>query len=133
MLAQLTLGCLETELVGDILVVRFTQRALVDDADIRRLGQNLTYLIQELGYRRLVLDLGEVQRMSSVMIGQLLAVTRRAQAARGRLALCQVRPEVAEVFAILHLSEILPSYDTEADALLSFCRVRANNKDPDWC
>jgi anti-sigma B factor antagonist len=118
--AQLTPGRLETEQVGDILVVRLPQRALVDDADIRHLGRNLTGLIQESGYRRWVLDLGEVQRMSSVMIGQLLAVARKAQAASGRLALCQVRPEVAEVFTILHLSDILPIYGTEVDALLSF-------------
>ena len=131
--AQLTPGRLETEEVGDILVVRLPQRALVDDADIRRLGQNLTCLVQESGYRRWVLDLGEVQRMSSVMIGQLLAAARKAQAASGRLALCQVRPEVAEVFAILHLAEILPTYGTEADALLSFGRVRSTSTDRCLC
>ena len=75
--AQLAPGRLETEQVGDILVVRFIQRALVDDAVIRRLGQHLTCLVQESGHRNFVLDLGEVQRMSSVMIGQLLAAAGR--------------------------------------------------------
>jgi anti-sigma B factor antagonist len=117
---QLTPGRLETEQVGDILVVRLPQRALVDDTVIRRLGQEVSGLIHGSGYRNFVLDLGEVQRMSSVMIGQLLAATRKAQAASGRLALCQVRPDVAEVFAILHLAEVLPIYATEVDALLSF-------------
>src|SRR5437763_1450944 len=94
--AQLTPGSLETEQVGGVVVVRLMGRDLVEDLVIRRLGKGLARLIQELGYHRLVLDLREVQRMSSALVAHLLAAARKAGAGGGRLAVCHVQPSVAE-------------------------------------
>ena len=82
----------EIEQVGDIAVFRLTRPDLVEEATIQRLGQDLARLIEERGYTRVVIDLGTVQRMSSAMFGQLLALWRQARAAGGRLVLCSTRP-----------------------------------------
>jgi anti-anti-sigma factor len=110
----------EIEQVGDVALVRFTRQALVDEEVIYRVGGDLTRLVEELGYHRMVINLGAVERMSSAMFGQLLGLWRKVQAASGRLVLCCTRPEIAEALAILRLNEVIPAYDKEQDALQSF-------------
>jgi len=111
---------LEIEQVGEVAVVRIVRTALVEEAAIQHLGHELTCLVDELGYCRMVIDLGAVERMSSAMFGHLIAVWRKTRAADGRLALCGTRPEVAEALTILRLNDLIPTYVRQQDALQSF-------------
>ena len=53
-------------------------------------------------------------------MGKLVLLNRRAQAAGGRLALCQLSPMAAEVLDATHLTELFNTYGTELEAVQSF-------------
>jgi anti-anti-sigma factor len=59
------------------------------------------------GNRRLLIDLGELQYISSAGLRTALVVAKRMQAAGGRLALCSLNPQIAEVFKISGFDTIL--------------------------
>jgi anti-anti-sigma factor len=111
---------LEVEQVGEVLVVRIVRAALVEEPAIQHVGHDLARLLDQLGYQRVLIDLGAVERMSSAMFGHLIALWRKAQGVGGRLVLCGTRPEVAEALAILRLTDLIPTYAKQQDALLSF-------------
>jgi anti-sigma B factor antagonist len=109
---------LEIEPVGAATVVRFTPecaRFLKDDA-IKTLGDRLFGLLDG-GHRRLVLNLANVERLDSLLLGKLVALHKKALAAGGRMVLCQLNRQLYEVFQTLQLTGFLRICGTEAEAL----------------
>jgi len=110
--------CLEIEPVGDAFAVRFTARQLVDENVIAAVGSRLFQLVDQPGPRRLVLNLGQVQQVGSAMVGKLIALNRKVQAAGGRLVLCAVNSVLYQkMFDVLRLSQVFRVYDDERQAL----------------
>jgi anti-sigma B factor antagonist len=110
---------LKVESVGEVAVVRFLQPRVLDEEVINYIGQELLRLVTE-GCRRIVLDFRAVEALATHMLGELIVVHKRLQAAGGRLAVCELRPPLREVFELLKLSQVFHIYDTEQDALQSF-------------
>jgi anti-anti-sigma factor len=111
---------LDVEQVGDVTAVRFTTRTVLGDDAIRAIGEQLTSLADSAGCRRFVLNLTRVESLSSAMIGRLVALHGRVEAAGGRLVLCGLGPFLLEIFKILNLLDVAPIYRDEAEALRSF-------------
>jgi anti-anti-sigma factor len=110
---------LETEPVGGVTVVRFACAEIWGTETVRDVADRLTRLADIVG-PRLVLDFGKVDRMDSTMLGQLIALHKKIQAAGGRLALCRLNTELLEVFETLKLNRLLAIYADEQEALGSF-------------
>src|SRR5262245_18059368 len=111
---------LKVEPVGNIAVVRFLQPRILDEEIIDYIGQELVRLVQEEGCRRMVLDFREVDALATHMLGELLAVHKKMKAAGGRLALCEFKPSLREVFELLKLTTVFHTCETEEEALRSF-------------
>lgn len=111
---------LKVEPLADTAVVRFLQPRILDEELIDHIGQELFRLIEQEGCRRMVLDFARVEVVSTHMLGELLVLHKRMRAAAGRLALCEFRPSLREVFEVLKLPAVLHTYDTEDEALKSF-------------
>ncbi|HEV3263032.1 MAG TPA: STAS domain-containing protein [Gemmataceae bacterium] len=112
----------EIQQVGEVTVVRFT-RALarfLEEETIKQIAERLFSLIGEEGRRFLVLNLANIERLDSLMLGKLVSLHKRTLTAGGRLALCKLRPELYEVFQTLGLTGFLWVYGEEHDALQSF-------------
>lgn len=110
-------GWLGIEHLGDITVAKFTTRLLLDEAEIQIVGEQLLSLVSRLGGRPLLLNFAAVERMSSAMLGQLLVLQKKVQAAGSRLALCQIRPPIAEIFALVGFGQLFEIYADEQEAL----------------
>ncbi len=80
----------------------------------------LMHLADDLGAPKLVLDFAGVTGMGSRMIGQLAALHKQVRAAGGRLTLCNVRPEIAEVIETCKLTTLFGLHPDEAAAVRSF-------------
>jgi len=65
----------------------------------------------------LVLDMGDVNYVSSVGLRVLLMASKRVTAQKGRIVVAAMQPTVGEVFRISHFDRILPSYDSVAAAV----------------
>jgi anti-anti-sigma factor len=110
---------LEVEDQGDVAVVRLKSRRLDNEDQIRAVFQHLTGLV-DAGRPNLVLNFDKVEFMASVAIGKLVMLNRKVQAAGGRLALCHLSPATDETLEIMHLKDIVQTYDSEQEALRTF-------------
>jgi anti-sigma B factor antagonist len=75
----------------------------------------------EAGDTRLIIDMAELAYISSVGLRVFLVAAKRLKPVDGRLALCALRPSIAQVFEIAGFSSMFTITDTrdEAEAAVS--------------
>jgi anti-sigma B factor antagonist len=111
---------LDLTTVGDVTVVRFRDRKIIEDINIQELGQELFRLVETDGRTRLLLDFSTVDFLSSAALGKLITLDKKMKAHGGELKLANIRPEIYEVFAITKLNRLFDIRKDEAEALAAF-------------
>jgi anti-sigma B factor antagonist len=111
---------LEVSEVGDVTVVRFIDRKILDEASIQEIGHELFNLVEEENRSNLLLNFSAVEFLSSAALGKLITLDKKVKAHGGKLKLTNIRPEIYEVFAITKLNKLFDIKDDEADALAAF-------------
>jgi anti-sigma B factor antagonist len=76
--------------------------------------------VDEGGRRKLLLNFGNVEFMSSAALGKLIALHKKLQGVSGRLILCNIDPGIKEVFEITKLDKFFNIKDEEQAALQAF-------------
>ena len=108
-----------------ITVVRLVDRALVDQTHIEEMGRDLMDLI-DVGNHRLVLNFTLVERLGSWIIGVIGNAHRRCAAGDGgKLKICGLDPQLAEIFSIVGMAGELELHLDEAAAIQSPWPARA--------
>jgi anti-sigma B factor antagonist len=120
MVRQQSESWLEVEQIGEVTIARFTARHLLDEQKMQAIGGQLRSLGEEAGHRPLVLNFGQVERLSTELMGKLVALQKRVDEKGGRLALCRIHPQVYEVFKILKLPQVFAIFADEQEALQKF-------------
>lgn len=105
--------------VGDVTVVTFAWRKILDEQVIRDLREQLHYLVEHEGRRKILLNFRGVELMSSAMFGSLLTLHRLLQRFEGRVVFCELDPTIQEVFEITRLARVLTIHKDEQGALQS--------------
>jgi anti-sigma B factor antagonist len=113
-------GPLRMEQAGNVTIVRFPQPIVLTGTTAEMVSDQLGRLVEDGNHCQLLLDFANVQSLTSLMLGKLIALHNRAQAAGGRLALCALRPDVQQIFEVTRLTELLATYADEPEALRSF-------------
>ncbi len=72
----------------------------------------------ESGRLRMLLDFGELQYISSAGLRIVLLAAKKMKSAGGKMALCSLNPQIAEVFEISGFSNILDIHSSRDAALL---------------
>ena len=111
---------LEVNEVGDVTVVHFRDQKIIEDLGIQELGQELFQLVEVDNCRKMVLNFSAVDFLSSAALGKLITLDKKMKTKSGKLRLCNIRPEIYEVFAITRLNRLFEIKDEEADALAGF-------------
>lgn len=111
---------IEVSKTGDVTVVRFVDRKVLDEESIQELGKELFDLVEVQNRRQLLLNFANVEFISSATLGKLIVLDRKVKTAKGRLRMCQIRPEILEVFRITKLDKVFDIRDEEAEALAAF-------------
>lgn len=106
--------------VGDVAVVRFQDRKILDAANIQELGDELFGLAESEGGKKLLLNFSDVQFLSSAALNKIIVLDKKVKAAGGRLRLSNLLPEILEVFVITRLNQLFDIRETEQDALVDF-------------
>ena len=112
---------LEVEDIGDVTVVNFTDRKILDEQNIQIIGEQLFSLVDEVGRRKTPAELR--QRRVPVQRGPGQAhhpEQEAADARRGRLILCNIDPQIYEVFEITKLDKFFNIQKEEQAALQAF-------------
>lgn len=105
---------------GNVSLVRFTDRRIIDAANIQELGEELFGLVEKEGARTLVLSFGTVDFLSSAALNKLIMLNTKLKAAQGKMRLCGLKPEIHEVFVITKLIKVFDIKSDENDALAGF-------------
>ena len=112
---------LELEEIGDVTVVSFVDRKILDEQNIQIIGDQLFNLVEEQGKRKILLNFANVEYLSSAALGKLITLNKKVQAAKGRLILCNIDPQIYEVFEITRLDKFFNIEKEEQKALQAFC------------
>jgi len=105
---------------GDVTVVSFNDKKILDEASIQELGTELFGLVEQQQVKSLLLNFANVEFLSSAALGKLITLDRKVKASRGRLKMCNIRPEIFEVFQITKLNKVFDIRKDEADAVKAF-------------
>jgi anti-sigma B factor antagonist len=111
---------LEVEQIGEVSVVNFVDRKILDEQNIQIIGEQLFSLVDQEQRRNLLLNFGNVEYLSSAALGKLITLNKKVQAAKGKLVLCNIAPEILEVFEITKLDKFFKIEREEQAALQAF-------------
>lgn len=111
---------IEVNEIGDVTVIRFRDRKLIEDIRIQELGQELFGLVDAEGRDKLLLNFSQVEFLSSSALGKLITLDKKMKTNGGAMKLSNIRPEIFEVFTITKLDRLFDIRDDEADALAAF-------------
>lgn len=111
---------LEISEIGDVTVVRFTDRRILDEGNIQEIGTELFDLVEAQKREKLLLNFSTVDFLSSAALGKLIVLDKKVKANGGTLKLSNIRPDILEVFTITRLDRVFEIKEDEADALAAF-------------
>jgi anti-sigma B factor antagonist len=106
--------------LGDVTVVRFVDKKILDEASIQELGAELFGLVEQDNRKAILLEFGNVEFLSSAALGKLITLDRKVKTHKGRLKLCGIRPEILEVFQITKLNKVFDIRKDEPEAIAAF-------------
>jgi anti-sigma B factor antagonist len=105
---------------GDVSVVRFRDRKILDEAAIQELGAELFALVEVDNRRAILLDFEGVEFLSSAALGKLITFDRKVKTAKGRVKICSLVPGILEVFQVTKLNKVFDIRPDAAEALAAF-------------
>jgi anti-sigma B factor antagonist len=116
---------IEVSEIRGITVVNFIERKILEAAHILELGEELLQLIEKDGKRDILLDFGNVEFLSSAALNKLIILDKKVKGKAGLLKLCNMMPEIREVFVITRLNQLFDIVDTREKAMDGFQRAPA--------
>ncbi|MFT3785472.1 MAG: STAS domain-containing protein [Tepidisphaeraceae bacterium] len=106
--------------VKDVRVVEFTANKILDEANIKEIGDAIGGLVDDREQPRLLVDFSHVDHLSSAALGMLINVNSKIRAKNGMLRLSNIKPQIREVFVITKLDKLFKILPTRQEALDSF-------------
>ena len=112
---------LVVEDIGDVTVVNFVDKKILDEQNIQMMiGDDLFRLVDELGRRKLLLNFSNVEFMSSAALGKLIRLHQRLAQVGGKLVLCEISKTILEIFTLTKLDKMLKIVKDEQTGLSAF-------------
>jgi anti-sigma B factor antagonist len=103
----------------DIGILRLKSSRINDHHAIRELGIELELLAKSGHEVKVLFDMSGVEFLSSALLNRLIVMDRQVKAKKGKLAFCNMRQELVELFSITRLNQIFPVYDSAEIAIAS--------------
>jgi anti-sigma B factor antagonist len=110
---------LQIDTHDDVTIIGMRSRKLLDEININQIGDTLFSLADRSANPKFVLDFSDVSHMSSSALGMLITLLKRIREKDGQLRLCNIQPNIQEVFKITRLDEVLTIKASRQDALAS--------------
>ena len=108
---------LEIEAIGEVIVVTFRDRILLDRNEIELIYSQLCERIGKQPGIRLLIDFSAVQALSSEILGVLVNIGAKVKDAQGHLVLCNLHRTLEEIFEVTQLKNLLDVHPDRAVAL----------------
>ena len=105
---------------GEVAMVQFLDRKIMDAALIQELGDELFGLVEKDKRKNILLNFASVDFLSSAALNKLIVLDKKVKTSQGKLQLCNLKPEIFEIFAITRLTQLFAIKRTEQEALAAF-------------
>ena len=106
----------------DILIAYFQDARIIDETRIQSLGEELSELVTDPRYEKIILNFQNVSFMSSAMIGKLILFGKKCKAADIGLRFCNINENVEQVFEVMNLGKVFEVSKYEDNAIDSFAK-----------
>jgi len=100
--------------------VSFLDRNILEEANIQQIGDEIAQLIEASDNPRLLIDFNQVEHLSSAALGTLITINNKIRQKDGQLRLCNIDPQIYEVFVITKLNKLFQIHEDATQALASF-------------
>lgn len=91
------------ELREGIAVLHVSRSSLSEEDNVELFGLDLSRLVDQMGYRQVVLSLEGVRWISSSILGKLIHLHRHLKRQQGEMALCHVGCHLGEILSTSRL------------------------------
>ena len=105
---------------GDVGMVEFLDKKLMDQQVIQDLGDELFALVEKEQHKKLLLNFAAVEFLVSAALNKLILLDKKVKTAGGKLILCNLKPEIFDIFAVTRLTQLFTIKRTEQEALAAF-------------
>ena len=103
-----------------VTIVHFTEAKVVDQRNIDLIGAELTKMAESGAVSKMLINMEDVRFLSSAMLGKLISLHKVLRTKKAALKLCNIVPEIFEVFEITRLDKVFDIYSSEDEALDAF-------------
>ncbi len=100
--------------------VEFVDRNILDEANIQRIGEEISEIIDSDAEPKLLISFSNVDHLSSAALGTLITIHNRLKQKGGQLRLANIDPQIYEVFMITKLNKLFDIHETRDGAIESF-------------
>lgn len=105
-------------LIDSVTVAKFVDKKILDENNIQIIGNQLFALVDTDQRKRIVLDFANVEYLSSAALGKLITMDKKVKGLKGgKLRLCNIRPDIYEVFVITRLNKLFDIRETREKAI----------------
>lgn len=111
------LECLELDKVEEVAVVKFRDKKVMDPSRIEQMGKELLELIDGEDNERMLINFDNVSFFSSAAINKLIVLEKQVRAKGGQLRLCNLRPEVRDLFSYTSLDKMFQIDQEQVEAI----------------
>ncbi len=103
---------------GDVTVASITRPRLTEEeTNVEQLGHELFSLVDQFDCHKVVLDMHEVDYVTSAVVGKMITLHRKLHQTEGRLVLCRLKEGVEHVLNSLRLIEYFETSSDVDDAV----------------
>ena len=89
----------------DVSTVGFMISDLTDEENIELLGHELFTLVDQIGCRKMILNMDKVRYMTSSVLGKLISLHRKLHRSEGRLIICNIGEELDQILSASRLNQ----------------------------
>lgn len=106
----------------NVTLVHVMAQRMLDPRQADALSSHLCGLFAS-GVACVLVDMGSVQRLSSIFFRSFIMAGKKAGEQKARLAFCSLSPIIQEGFALTGLMDLFQIYKNETDALAKLART----------
>ncbi len=114
------MALIKSESKGEIRILFIDEVRLVDTATIEQCFREIVEIVQKTEESNLLVHFGRVAFLSSSALGMLVRLKKKCKEFEISLRLCNIAPEIYEVFKITSLDKVFDIHPDAAGALEAF-------------
>jgi anti-anti-sigma factor len=114
------MALIRDELMGGIRIILFDRERLLEGAEIEQCYREIVAILDKTQERGVLLHFGRVNFMSSAALSILVRILKKCKEYKITLKLCNITPDINQVFAITGMNKIFDIYDDSTLAMEAF-------------